>query len=48
MALEFENGNDRDEVKARVRELSAKGMTQTAIAEQLGISQSKVSRLLKE
>ena len=46
--LSIENGNDRDEVKARVRELSAKGMTQTAIAEQLGISQSKVSRLLKE
>ena len=46
--LSIENGNDRDEVKARVRELSGKGMTQTAIAEQLGISQSKVSRLLKE
>ena len=46
--LSIESGNDRDELKARVRELSAKGMTQTAIAEQLGISQSKVSRLLKE
>ena len=46
--LSIESGNDRDEVKSRVRELSAKGMTQTAIAEQLRISQSKVSRLLKE
>ena len=46
--LSIENGNDREELKARVRELSGKGMTQTAIAEQLRISQSKVSRLLKE
>ena len=46
--LSIESGNDRDEMKARVRELSGKGMTQTTIAEQLGISQSKVSRLLKE
>lgn len=46
--LSIESGNDREEIKARVRELSATGMTQTAIAEQLGISQSKVSRLLKE
>ena len=46
--LSIESGNDRDEIKARVRELSAKGMTQTTIAEQLNISQSKVSRLLKE
>ena len=46
--LSIESGNDRDEMKIRVRELSGKGMTQTAIAEQLGISQSKVSRLLKE
>ena len=46
--LSIENGNDREEIKSRVRELSAKGMTQTAIAEQLYISQSKVSRLLKE
>ena len=46
--MSVESGNDREEMKARVRELSAKGMTQTAIAEQLGISQSKVSRLLKE
>ena len=46
--LSIENGNEREEIKARVRELSAKGMTQTAIANQLGISQSKVSRLLKE
>ena len=44
----IESGNEREEIRARVRELSAKGMTQTAIAEQLGISQSKVSRLLKE
>ena len=46
--LSIENNNEREEIKARIRELSAKGMTQTAIAEQLGISQSKVSRLLKE
>ena len=46
--LSIESGNEREEIRARVRELSAKGMTQTAIAEQLGISQSKVSRLLKE
>lgn len=46
--LSIENGNEREEIKARVKELSAKGMTQTAIAEQLNISQSKVSRLLKE
>ena len=46
--LSIENGNEREEMKSRVRELSSKGMTQTAIAEQLGISQSKVSRLLKE
>ncbi len=44
----IESGNEREEIKVRVRELSAKGMTHTAIAEQLGISQSKVSRLLKE
>ena len=46
--LSIESGNEREEIKGRVRELSAKGMTQTAIAEQLSISQSKVSRLLKE
>ena len=46
--LSIENCNEREEMKARVRELSNKGMTQTAIAKQLGISQSKVSRLLKE
>ena len=46
--LSIENSNEREEIRARVRELSAKGMTQTAIAEQLSISQSKVSRLLKE
>ena len=46
--LSIENSNERDEMKARLRELSNKGMTQTAIANQLGISQSKVSRLLKE
>ena len=46
--LSIESGNDREELKARVRELSGKGITQMAIAEQLGISQSKVSRLLKE
>ena len=46
--LSIENSNEREEMKARVRELSNKGMTQTAIANQLSISQSKVSRLLKE
>ena len=46
--LSIENSNEREEMKARVRELSNKGMTQTAIANQLRISQSKVSRLLKE
>ena len=46
--LSIENCNEREEMKARVRELSNKGMTQTTIANQLGISQSKVSRLLKE
>ena len=46
--LSIENTNERGEMKARVRELSNKGMTQTAIANQLSISQSKVSRLLKE
>ena len=46
--LSIENSNEREEMKTRVRELSNKGMTQTAIANQLGISQSKVSRLLKE
>ena len=46
--LSIENSNEREEMKARIRELSAKGMTQTAIAELLGTSQSKVSRLLKE
>ena len=46
--LSMESGNEREELKARVRELSAKGMRQTDIALQVGISQSKVSRLLKE
>ena len=46
--LSMESGNEREELKARVRELSAKGWTQTTIAEELRISQSKVSRLLKE
>lgn len=46
--LSIENSNEREKMKARVRELSNKGMTQTAIANQLSISQSKVSRLLKE
>lgn len=46
--LSAESVNEREEIKVRVKELSAKGMTQTAIAELLGISQSKVSRLLKE
>jgi len=46
--LSTESGNDRNELVARMKELSAKGMTQTAIAELLRTSQSKVSRLLKE
>jgi len=46
--LSIESGNDREKIKAEVKELSAKGWTQTAIAEELNISQSKVSRLLKE
>jgi DNA repair protein RadA/Sms len=46
--LSAESVNEREEIKVRVKELAAKGMTQTAIAELLGISQSKVSRLLKE
>jgi len=46
--LSTESGNDRNELIARMKELSAKGMTQTAIAELLKTSQSKVSRLLKE
>lgn len=36
----------REELKARVRELSEKGMRQVDIANQLGITQCKVSRLL--
>ncbi len=46
--LSIESGNDREKIKAEVKGLSAKGWTQTAIAEELNISQSKVSRLLKE
>ena len=45
--LSMESGNEREELNARIRELSAKGLKQTDIAIQLGISQSKVSRLLK-
>ena len=45
--LSIESGNDREELKARVRELSAQGMKQADIALRLGTSQSKVSRLLK-
>ena len=45
--LSIESVNDRETMKARVIELSAKGMTQMAIAQQLSISQPKVSRLLK-
>lgn len=46
--LSIESGNVREKIKAEVKGLSAKGWTQTAIAEELNISQSKVSRLLKE
>ena len=41
-----ETANERDELKQRVKELSARGMRQQDIAKELGITQSKVSRLL--
>ena len=44
----LDNGTvgSREELKARVRELSEKGMRQVDIASQLGITQCMVSRLL--
>lgn len=44
--LETTGTNDREELKARVRELSSQGMRQQDIAKECGITQSKVSRLL--
>ena len=46
--LSIENGNDREKMKADVVQLSKRGLTQTEIAKELKISQSTVSRLLKE
>lgn len=46
--LNIENGNDREKMKADVVQLSKRGLTQTEIAKELKISQSTVSRLLKE
>lgn len=46
--LSTENGNDRAKMKADIVQLSKRGLTQTDIAKELKISQSKVSRLLKE
>lgn len=45
--LKDESDNDREKLKAQVRDYAAKGMTQMAIADQLHISQSTVSRILK-
>lgn len=42
-----ETTNEREELKRRVEELSAGGMRQQDIAVECGVSQSKVSRLLK-
>jgi DNA repair protein RadA/Sms len=46
--LSTESGNDREKMKADVVQLSKRGLTQTEIAKELKISQSTVSRLLKE
>lgn len=40
------NGNERDELKKRVKELSSQGMKQQDIARVCGITQCKISRLL--
>jgi DNA repair protein RadA/Sms len=44
--LSTESTNERDELRQRVKELSAHGMRQQDIAKECGITQSKVSRLL--
>ena len=46
--LSTENTDERDSLKLRVRELSAQGKSQQEIAAECGISQSKVSRLLRQ
>lgn len=44
--LATENANERESLKQHVRDLSAQGKRQQEIADECGISQSKVSRLL--
>ncbi|ERJ98728.1 AAA domain protein [Segatella salivae F0493] len=44
--LETTSASRREELKAKVRELSSQGMKQQDIARECGITQSKVSRLL--
>ena len=44
--LETTSTNEREGLKARVKELSSQGMKQQDIAKECGITQSKVSRLL--
>lgn len=44
--LATESGNERDELKRKVKELSSRGMKQQEIARECGITQCKVSRLL--
>ena len=44
--LETTSTNEREGLKARVKELSSRGMKQQDIAKECGITQSKVSRLL--
>ena len=46
--LVIQKSNERDEIKTRIKELSSRGMTQSEIASELGFSQSKVCRFLKE
>ena len=46
--LSTENTDERDSLRLRVRELSAQGKSQQEIAAECGISQSKVSRLLRQ
>ena len=43
--LETTSASGREELKAKVRELSSQGMKQQDIAKECGITQSKVSRL---
>lgn len=45
--LAVETGNGQDDLKASVSTLHGQGFTQQQIADQLNISQSKVSRILK-